>query len=245
MSDPDSRADAFLMLEDFCSWLGREYNGCVVGPDLLQEARRVFADEKNQPATRDRRSDFVSRLMVCGFAHLLTEPGRTAYKGYISRGFIPIFVRAFGKVAKERSEPSTQAACRSLLEKAESEGVAEAEAWKFFLGNENTRSEFMGILDDVMTSTCLSEGGMAEVYEAIVEATPYGVTGLYDREDVYLIFASWLEFMVRAGQAGLCDVEIYTKALEALDRDIRAIYATVASFYLEDVEACLRSPDAS
>lgn len=228
---------------EFSNWLKSEYLGCTIDEQIVSVASKRFIDIKSRNLAKERRKDFVSRLMVCGFIHLLTDTGKTADSGRIPRGFVPIFVRAFSQVSESVLDNSIQNLCKYLLDKAEDNKVSEAETWKYLVKNDAMREDFLYVLLSVIKGCCASSEKMQSSYMSIVDCTPHGVEGLYQREDVFLIFTSWLEFTSRVlknipyNNQEFGEPQIMCEsALNDIDYDIRDTYLFVSSFYLEDVD---------
>lgn len=238
--------DEEKLLEQFCDWLLEEQRGKTIEADNIAEWREAFLGYLGETSARNRRRDFISRLMVCGFAHLLTDPGTAVDEGRISRGFIKIFIPAFNQVAEDRFDDDLQQRSKTLLEAEAVQGIAEGQVWKVLLETPATRDEFLDVLIRILHALCKDPSIVESLQEAIRRNTPQGMDGIYQREDVLLIFSAWLHFLVvLANGDGRYSVEVnrradhamndLTRTLSGIPPEIEELYRSVADLYLGDL----------
>jgi len=240
------------LLAAFCAWLSARHGGEALDQEALDAWIDDFQRERAQSAARNRRRDFLCRLMVCGFAHVIAVPGRAPDDGQLPRGFVPLFVRAFNEVVAERIGNDVHAKCRLLLRRDDIRDLPDRAVWPTLAGAPETARVFLDVVVGVAVATAEVPDPVGRLERAMDELAPECGSGLHDRKDVEIVFAAWFGFLaalVRDGVGGVPFARLYGEDAAAAvvafyERSVpeatRSLYESDNEIYLSQVAPSFR-----
>lgn len=201
-------------IQKFCQWIATRHDGEKVSPAAADRWLAAYIAELR--AQHERRKDYLSRILVAGFSHMLVNTGEAAAPGALSRNLVPFFVSKFSQVAHDVVGDELvgyQQRAQALLGHTVVSDATDANMWRLLRTTNDTAPHFRDLIADFLCMF-LSSGGADSLRASVDIAKVDGL--LVDPDDIDFVITDW----------------VYS-AMEMLDRDDPRLSTLQACLSLE------------